>query len=158
VPIAAGLGCSRREALLAASSVTVGALLSDCGAPDELGNGVCMATQSIGVVVASGAETLAAGSALRVMGAVKPIYVVRDERGFMALNATCTHQSCEAIYVGSRSAYECGCHGSRYGIDGTVLMGPAQKPLAHVFICRNSDGMLVVQPDHTLSSNDGRIA
>ena len=149
--------CSRRAALLAASGVTAGALLTACGAPDELGSGVCMGTQPAGAVVATGAETLIAGQAMRVVGAKKPIYVARDGSGFMALDATCTHESCEAFFVDVRNAYECNCHGSRYAFDGAVLMGPAQKPLAHVFICRNFDGLLVVQPDHALSNNNGRI-
>ena len=137
--------------------MTAGALLGGCGAPDELGSGLCMGMQPSGAVVATGAETLVEGKAMRVSGTTKPIYVARDARGFMALNATCTHEGCEAIYVGARSAYECGCHGSRYNVDGSVVMGPAQKPLPHVFICRNIDGLIVVQPDHPLTSNTGRI-
>lgn len=150
-------GCSRREALVAGSSLTAGALLAGCGGTEELGSGVCMGTQPIGAVVVTGAETLAEGKALRVPGTTKPIYVVRDGRGFLALNATCTHQGCDAIYVEGRNLYECGCHGSRYNVDGTVIMGPAQKPLPHVFICRNSDGLIVVQPDHPLTGTEGRI-
>lgn len=149
--------CSRREATLAAGSLTASVLLSSCGAPDELGSGKCMGTQPSSSVEVVGAETLARGKALRAAGTAKPIYVVRDERGFMAVNATCTHQGCEAVYVESRAAYECGCHGSRFSLDGTVLMGPALKPLIHVFICRNSDGSLVVQPDKVLSSGNGRV-
>lgn len=150
-------GCSRREAIRAASRLTAGALFAGCGAPDELGSGVCMGTQPVGAIVATGAETLAEGKALKIVEAKKPIYVARDSRGFMALNATCTHEDCEAFFVETRNTYECNCHGSRYGFDGAVLMGPAQKPLSHVFICRNSDGLLVVQPDHVLSNNNGRI-
>lgn len=149
-------GRSRREMLLATTSVGAGALL-DCGAPDELGSGACMGTQPSSSVVASGAEALAEGKDLRVIGTTKPIYVARDNRGFMAINATCTHQGCEAIYVDASKAYECGCHGSRFGFDGTVIMGPAQRPLSHVFICRNSDGLFVVHPDNVLSSSSGRI-
>jgi len=149
--------CSRREALVAASSLSAGALLAGCGGTEELGSGLCMGTQPASAKVVTGADTLAEGKAILVPGTNKPIYVVRDGRGFLALNATCTHQGCDAIYVAERNLYECGCHGSRYNVDGTVIMGPAQKPLQHVFICRNSDGLIVVQPDHPLTGIDGRI-
>jgi Rieske Fe-S protein len=142
---------------LTVSQVAASSLALGCGGVDELGSGVCMGPAPTGSVVATGAESLEVNTAMRVIGTTKPIYVVRDGQGFMALNATCTHMHCEAVYVAASADYECGCHGSRYNIDGSVLRGPTQRPLAHVFICRNSAGLLVVQPDHTLSGNSGRI-
>jgi nitrite reductase/ring-hydroxylating ferredoxin subunit len=149
-------GISRREALRAASGAACAAL-AGCGVPGALGSGLCMGPLSPSMLLASNAEELPLNSAVRVMGASRPIYVARDEQGFMALDATCTHQSCEADYVQASNLYERGCHGSRFRLDGSVAMGPAQRPLAHVYICRNSAGLLVVEPDRVLPGNSDRI-
>jgi Rieske Fe-S protein len=47
---------------------------------------------------------------------------------FRAFSAVCTHQGCVvADVVGG--TINCNCHGSKFGLDGSVANGPATKPL-----------------------------
>jgi glycine/D-amino acid oxidase-like deaminating enzyme/nitrite reductase/ring-hydroxylating ferredoxin subunit len=56
--------------------------------------------------------------------------VYRDESGVVhALSAICTHQGCQVTFNAVERSWDCPCHGSRFDIDGTVLDGPAMKPL-----------------------------
>jgi Rieske Fe-S protein len=47
---------------------------------------------------------------------------------FKAFSAVCTHQGCLVNDV-TGGTINCGCHGSRFGLDGSVAQGPATKPL-----------------------------
>lgn len=61
----------------------------------------------------------------------KKLAVYRDERGALhAVSAICTHQGCQVAFNPIEQSWDCPCHGSRFGIDGAVLDGPAEKPLA----------------------------
>lgn len=60
------------------------------------------------------------------------VVVTQPEAGtFTAFDAACPHQGCN---VGSVEGAEivCPCHGSRFGLDGAVLTGPATTGLAPV--------------------------
>jgi Rieske Fe-S protein len=54
----------------------------------------------------------------------------RDSSGRLYLvDATCTHLGCELMYNDAEHTYDCPCHGSRFRHDGTIIEGPATKPL-----------------------------
>ena len=56
--------------------------------------------------------------------------VHRDEHGRLhALSARCTHLGCIVEWNLAEGTWDCPCHGSRFGIDGRVLQGPAVAPL-----------------------------
>jgi Rieske Fe-S protein len=59
--------------------------------------------------------------------------VSRDEDGRLrAVGARCTHLGCEVSFNAPEQTWECACHGSRFGLDGSVLSGPAVRPLPAV--------------------------
>jgi glycine/D-amino acid oxidase-like deaminating enzyme/nitrite reductase/ring-hydroxylating ferredoxin subunit len=68
------------------------------------------------------------GAVVRVSGEQKAIY--RDDAGEIhAVSARCTHLGCIVHFNDAETAWECPCHGSRFGTDGSVIQGPANRPL-----------------------------
>ena len=74
-----------------------------------------------------------------------PAYVVQPSRGrFLAFDAICPHQGCTVQFTGSQ--FQCPCHGAVFdATNGSVLQGPAQRPLAAISIHVGPDGQLYVQ-------------
>jgi nitrite reductase/ring-hydroxylating ferredoxin subunit len=70
-------------------------------------------------------ESLAAGQAFVPPG--RSVAVLRDGDGVYAVSLVCTHLGC--IVKPTASGFECPCHGSRFGRDGSVTKGPAPKAL-----------------------------
>jgi glycine/D-amino acid oxidase-like deaminating enzyme/nitrite reductase/ring-hydroxylating ferredoxin subunit len=57
--------------------------------------------------------------------------VYRDADGsFHAVSPICTHMGCVVAFNSIEKSWDCPCHGSRFGVDGSVLDGPATEPLA----------------------------
>jgi glycine/D-amino acid oxidase-like deaminating enzyme/nitrite reductase/ring-hydroxylating ferredoxin subunit len=56
--------------------------------------------------------------------------VYRDEQGALhAVSLRCTHLGCLLRFNAAERSWDCPCHGSRFGVDGEVLEGPAVHPL-----------------------------
>jgi glycine/D-amino acid oxidase-like deaminating enzyme/nitrite reductase/ring-hydroxylating ferredoxin subunit len=61
---------------------------------------------------------------------VAPVAVYRDAAGTLhELSAVCTHLGCVVQWNAGEKSWDCPCHGSRFGVDGAVLNGPAHAPL-----------------------------
>ncbi len=70
----------------------------------------------------------AEGKVLEVDGEKTAVY--RDEDGALhAVSPVCTHMGCLVDFNGRDRTWDCACHGSRFGVDGDVLHGPAKRPL-----------------------------
>lgn len=71
------------------------------------------------------------GAVVRVDGHRCAVY--RAEDGTVrAVSARCTHLGCIVAFNAAETTWECPCHGSRFATDGSVLQGPAMRPLAPV--------------------------
>jgi glycine/D-amino acid oxidase-like deaminating enzyme/nitrite reductase/ring-hydroxylating ferredoxin subunit len=69
------------------------------------------------------------GKTVRVKGERLAVY--RDaEGGLHAVSSVCTHLGCVVKFNRAEKTWDCPCHGSRFGIEGEVLDGPATRPLA----------------------------
>ncbi len=91
-------------------------------------------------------QVLAAASAIPVGSGtvVGDTVITQPQPGvFEGFVARCTHAGC-VLSVGaagpatsdkvSGATIDCPCHGSRFGLDGTVLRGPAMAPLTPVAV------------------------
>ncbi len=79
------------------------------------------------------------GAVLRVEGARCAVY--RDDAGVVhALSARCTHLGCLVHFNDAERAWECPCHGSRFAVDGSVIQGPANRPLERKDLSEPSAG------------------
>lgn len=72
------------------------------------------------------------------------VYIVRTAMGFFALSAICTHLGCITQWKAALNLIACPCHGSRFKEDGTVVHGPAPRPLPHFAMRLMPDGTLLV--------------
>jgi nucleotide-binding universal stress UspA family protein/nitrite reductase/ring-hydroxylating ferredoxin subunit len=76
------------------------------------------------------AEDLAPDTGAVVNAGGEQLAVYRDPQGdFQALSPKCTHMGCVVDWNQTDRTWDCPCHGSRYGLDGSVLRGPAERPL-----------------------------
>jgi menaquinol-cytochrome c reductase iron-sulfur subunit len=58
------------------------------------------------------------------------VYVVRsDANNVKVMSNICTHLSCIASWHSELGHYVCPCHDAHYALDGTVVSGPAPRPL-----------------------------
>lgn len=57
------------------------------------------------------------------------LIVRRTADTFAVLSAVCTHNGCTVHYEASSQQAACPCHGSRFGLSGSVAQGPAGSPL-----------------------------
>lgn len=73
---------------------------------------------------------IAPGEGAIVRDGLGQIAVHRDDEGRLhAVSARCTHLGCIVDFNGAERSWDCPCHGSRFGTDGSVLAGPAVAPL-----------------------------
>jgi glycine/D-amino acid oxidase-like deaminating enzyme/nitrite reductase/ring-hydroxylating ferredoxin subunit len=75
--------------------------------------------------------TLRNGEGRVVRSGLGQAAVYRDESGRLhSLSARCTHLGCIVAWNSAERSWDCPCHGSRFSYDGTVIQGPAVKPLS----------------------------
>jgi nitrite reductase/ring-hydroxylating ferredoxin subunit len=82
------------------------------------------------------------GPAEPFLAAGRPVVLVRDAEGVFAVSRVCTHLGC--IVQPSAAGFDCPCHGSRFARDGTVIRGPAPKPLRWLSVTALGGGTYVV--------------
>lgn len=74
---------------------------------------------------------IAPGGGAVVRSGVGLCAVHRDEAGTVhGVSARCTHLGCIVRFSEQEKEWQCPCHGSRFGLDGGVLQGPATAALA----------------------------
>lgn len=57
-----------------------------------------------------------------------------DLHNIHAVDPSCPHVHCNVAWNNAEKTWDCPCHGSRFGVDGELLTGPAQKGLKKVDI------------------------
>lgn len=72
------------------------------------------------------------------------LFVVREDESFHVISAVCTHLGCTVQWKSDQKRFDCPCHGSRFKDDGTVIGGPAPRPLACYAVAVSPDGYLEV--------------
>ncbi len=83
--------------------------------------------------IVSGFDTIPPGGGGVVVSGDKKIAAWRDGGGALhAVSATCTHKGCTVTWNNADRTWDCPCHGSIFAADGSVLHGPARKPLQRI--------------------------
>lgn len=117
------------------------------------GGGSGSEPETFGSVSAGNASMLSVGTLKSVAGA--PVIIGRDAGGLYAMTSTCTHEGCDMAADGSVSenGVYCGCHGSRFDANGSVVQGPANTPLAHFAVTLDAAGNVTVDGNTKVSAN-----
>ena len=83
------------------------------------------------------------GSA-KIYGAQKVVVAQPTAGIFDAFSTVCPHQGCTVATI-NPSGIACPCHGSVFSVkDGSVVNGPAKKPLAEKKVTLNNGGTLTI--------------
>ena len=78
-------------------------------------------------------DELAPGEGAIVDVGGQRVAAFRDDDGMVhALSPICTHLRCVVAFDAEQGDWHCPCHGSRFAIDGSVVKGPAKRPLSPV--------------------------
>lgn len=85
------------------------------------------------------------------------IFVVHDQGGFYALSAVCTHLGCLSVWKPEEGVIACPCHGSSFQKDGSVIAGPAPRPLPWLKMWMNDDGSLMVDRSDIVPAHSGTV-
>ena len=79
---------------------------------------------------AGSAGDVPAGEARVVRAGLGKIGVYRDDAGTAhGVSLRCTHLGCLVHFNAAERSWDCPCHGSRFDVDGSVIAGPATRPL-----------------------------
>ncbi|GAA0920257.1 Rieske (2Fe-2S) protein [Nonomuraea longicatena] len=140
---------TRRQVVLGTGAAGLAAALTGCGGYGEP-SGSPSPPAGTGSVVPSEPQNPGAGEILAATGEIPKgggkvfagpkVVVTQPEAGrFKCFTAVCTHEGCTVGSV-SGGTINCPCHGSKYRItDGTVVRGPAPRPLAEKRISIEGD-------------------
>jgi cytochrome b6-f complex iron-sulfur subunit len=93
-------------------------------------------------------DELIAGTERSIPG--RNVMVMSTPDGVAAISLVCTHLGC--IVTRGENAFDCPCHGSRFGANGEVTAGPAPRGLRWLEISRAPDGNLVVDAGREVSA------
>jgi glycine/D-amino acid oxidase-like deaminating enzyme/nitrite reductase/ring-hydroxylating ferredoxin subunit len=78
-------------------------------------------------------EEIRPGEGAVVRQGLKKVAVSRDQSGALRfLSAVCPHLGCIVHWNSLEKSWDCPCHGSRFGVDGHVLNGPAASGLESI--------------------------
>ncbi|MBA2471680.1 MAG: hypothetical protein DLM61_09655 [Pseudonocardiales bacterium] len=129
--IACGGAASRSGALLPPAGTPAGPPAGPPGEPAGAAGGRLASTSDIPI----GGGTVIAG---------KKVVVTQPVPGtFAAFSAICTHQGCPVNKV-ANGTIDCPCHGSKFAVaDGSVVQGPASRPLARRQITVSGDAIVL---------------
>lgn len=72
------------------------------------------------------------------------VYLRQPANGTVeALSARCTHLGCTVHWVAAENRFKCPCHGSQFAADGSVLHGPAERPLERLPVSKRGADVYV---------------
>jgi cytochrome b6-f complex iron-sulfur subunit len=85
----------------------------------------------------------------------RKLFIARDEKGFLALSARCTHLGCMVVWNRDHHMFLCPCHGGKYDAEGRNVEGPPPRPLDLFALRLDDNGFLVVDQDIVIKRGNG---
>jgi carotenoid phi-ring synthase / carotenoid chi-ring synthase len=78
-----------------------------------------------------------------------PVLLGRDEGGFAAFDARCTHMGCPVSYDAAANGFYCPCHSGRYDTSGLPVSGPPKQPLSALSVTEQGGTLIVKRSGNT---------
>lgn len=107
-------------------------------------NSMPMCPSTAGLIQGPASSSLAVNQRSPMLYGGRLVICRSSDNGLYALDLTCPHAGCQPALQDSSQYWVCPCHGSTFEIDGTFVLGPAQRPLKRYFVCEGSDGRLYI--------------
>lgn len=83
----------------------------------------------------------------KASGYPNPIAIAQYSSGmFAAVDAICTHENCTVSYNALNVEFDCPCHGSTYEVTGSVIGGPAPRPLTTFPVSSDGTTLTITLP------------
>lgn len=76
--------------------------------------------------------------------ASRRLFLFREQDRFHVISAVCTHLGCTVQWRADAREFTCPCHGSHFNEAGSVVSGPAPRPLPCFRLALAPDGSLLV--------------
>jgi nitrite reductase/ring-hydroxylating ferredoxin subunit len=119
----------------------VAACGSDSGSGGGSGSGGSSGGSTTSGTVGKTSEVPVGGG--KIFAAEKVVVTQPTAGDFKAFSAVCTHQGCVVAEIKGKDI-DCTCHGSKFSIeDGSVVTGPATKPLEALKVTVEGDELTV---------------
>ena len=83
------------------------------------------------------------GESKKIIFKGEPYIVIRKEGNVYVLSAKCTHLGCLVNWEPDVGEIICPCHAARFSLSGSVLGGPAPKPLTPAPV-KVEDGKIII--------------
>jgi len=102
---------------------------------------------STGATAAGNTADIAVNNAVMHPTPTTNVFICRDEDGYYAVDAGCTHLGCDVALKASgdlKQGFACPCHGATYDANGQNPTSPAPMPLKHYGLCAQPSGTLLV--------------
>lgn len=104
--------------------------------------GITITPNEVSITLSQQQTLSNAGGWLLIAGA-QMLVVNVGGNSFNALSSVCTHNGCDTSWSYSNNEFRCGCHGSRFTNNGSVVAGPANRDLRS-FSTSVQDGVLKI--------------
>lgn len=134
---------SRRGVIIGAGVVGGGIVVTACGGGKESppSSSAAASSQAPSAPSVKTADVPVGGGV--VVKKAEAVVTQPQSGQFKAFTAVCSHKSCTVSAVVD-NVIECPCHGSRFSaVDGSVIKGPAEKPLAAMTVTVAGDSLTV---------------
>ncbi|OKH83165.1 Rieske (2Fe-2S) protein [Mycobacterium sp. ST-F2] len=135
---------SRRGVLIGAGAVGAGMVLAACGGKESGSTGSPSSGGESSAAAANSVKTADVPVGGGVVLKEAKVVVTQPQAGqFKAFSAVCTHKQCTVSKVAD-GTIDCPCHGSEFSaVDGSVVKGPAEKPLATKTVTVTGDTLTI---------------
>jgi len=121
--------------------VSIAALFIDKESPAQAASGDFKPVGTVDQLKSQGKILVTEGSS----GGILVIPDPKQPANVLAVNPTCTHQSCTLEWKADQKTLVCPCHNSRFAANGKVLRGPATLALKTYKAKIEGDQVLVGQ-------------